>query len=217
MEMELTASPMKTKLERAKTFDMFVSQGDDRDSDLEMILPYQPPGVVRRQVTPIMDRRRHILDLISPVSNLTSLKDSPSTQSEVLSSMPACVPKKLFDELQPTSTQDIVEELMGLCSGQFTGDMDPKLERSQTGLEDELLGLCSGKFVSQPVNLRSLEQDEAQSQPIESPLKCGLKLPSTDDEEEELVQTKAHKKHNKLYFSGEGRPGRSTVICPLCF
>ncbi|XP_033606805.1 claspin isoform X3 [Cryptotermes secundus] len=203
MEMELTASPMKTKLERAKTFDMFVSQGDDRDSDLEMILPYQPPGVVRRQVTPIMDRRRHILDLISPVSNLTSLKDSPSTQSEVLSSMPACVPKKLFDELQPTSTQDIVEELMGLCSGQFTGDMDPKLERSQTGLEDELLGLCSGKFVSQPVNLRSLEQDEAQSQPIESPLKCGLKLPSTDDEEEELVQTKAHKKHNKLYFSDE--------------
>jgi hypothetical protein len=28
-------------------------------------------------------------------------------------------------------------------------------------------------------------------------------LPSTDDEEEELVQTKAHKKHNRLYFSGE--------------
>lgn len=27
--MELTASPMKTKLERAKTFDLFVSQGDD--------------------------------------------------------------------------------------------------------------------------------------------------------------------------------------------
>ncbi|PNF36543.1 hypothetical protein B7P43_G15871 [Cryptotermes secundus] len=31
MEMELTASPMKTKLERAKTFDMFVSQGDDSE------------------------------------------------------------------------------------------------------------------------------------------------------------------------------------------
>jgi hypothetical protein len=29
MKMELTASPRKTKLERAKTFDLFVSQGDD--------------------------------------------------------------------------------------------------------------------------------------------------------------------------------------------
>jgi hypothetical protein len=29
MEMKLAASPRKTKLERAKTFDLFVSQGDD--------------------------------------------------------------------------------------------------------------------------------------------------------------------------------------------
>jgi ribosomal protein L9 len=29
MEMEPTASPRKTKLERTKTFDLFVSQGDD--------------------------------------------------------------------------------------------------------------------------------------------------------------------------------------------
>jgi hypothetical protein len=36
-------------------------------------------------------------------------------------------------------------------------------------------------------------------------------LPSTDDEEEELVQTKARKKHNKLDFSGEGLAGL------LCF
>jgi hypothetical protein len=102
--------------------------------------------MVRRQVTPIVDRRRHILDLISPVSNLTSLRDSPSTQvrsvtcsvklfrlrhsgylnlnilfqSEVLSSTPG-IPKKLFGELEPTSTQDNMEELLGLCSGQFTG------------------------------------------------------------------------------------------------
>jgi hypothetical protein len=113
------------------------------------------------------------------------------------------MPKKLFSELEPTSTQDNMEELLGLCSGRFTGLytshvragrvgtvlavvltatvccltgdmgrlMDPALERSRTGLEDELLGLCSGKFISQPVNLRSLEQDEAQSQPTQSPPK----------------------------------------------
>jgi hypothetical protein len=46
------------------------------DSDLEMIPPYQPPGVVRRQVTPVADRKGHILDLISLTPNLTS----PSTQ-----------------------------------------------------------------------------------------------------------------------------------------
>lgn len=54
----------------------------------------------------------------------------------------------------------------------FTGDIgvlvDPAMETSHTGLEEELLGLCSGKFISQPVNLRSLEKDDGQSQPSEN-------------------------------------------------
>jgi hypothetical protein len=38
-------------------------------------------------------------------------------------------------------------------------------------------------------------------------MRYGLMLPSTDDEEEELVQTKAHKKSSKLNFSGKGLAG----------
>ena len=45
-----------------------------------MIPPYQPPGTVRKHITPTVDRRTRILDFISPISNLTSLRDSPSTQ-----------------------------------------------------------------------------------------------------------------------------------------
>ena len=45
-----------------------------------MIPPYQPPGAVRKHITPTVDRKTHILDFISPVSNLTSLRDSTSTQ-----------------------------------------------------------------------------------------------------------------------------------------
>jgi hypothetical protein len=45
-----------------------------------MIPPYQLPGAVRKHVTPTVDRKTRILDFISPVSNLTSLRGSPSTQ-----------------------------------------------------------------------------------------------------------------------------------------
>jgi hypothetical protein len=108
-----------------------------------MIPPYQPPGVVKRQVTPAADHRRNILDLMSPISNLTS----PSTQvrcvtsvkllrdcihplrvsscvpfqSEVLGGTHLGMPQKLFSDVEPTNTQDNMEELLGLCSGQFTG------------------------------------------------------------------------------------------------
>ena len=34
---------------------------------------------------------------------------------------PAGVPKKLFTEPEPANAQDNMDELLGLCSGQFTG------------------------------------------------------------------------------------------------
>lgn len=121
-----------------------------------MIPPYQPPGAVRKHITPTIDRKTHILDFISPVSNLTSLRDSPSTQVSLVTSCcvevfrfcPLCtsveylffqsqllspltgqtcsdtragVPKKLFTEPEPSNPQDNMDELLGLCSGQFTG------------------------------------------------------------------------------------------------
>ncbi|GFG28840.1 hypothetical protein Cfor_00006, partial [Coptotermes formosanus] len=206
LEVTPTASSRKSKLERAKTFDLFAAtQEDGGDSDLEMIPPYQPPGAVRKHITPTEDRKRHILDLISPISNLTSLRDSPSTQVLMCSGTPAGVPKKLFTEPEPSNPQDNMDELLGLCSGRFTGNIgrlvDPVMETSRTGLEAELLGLCSGKFISQPMNVHSLEQDERQSVPTEDSTE--VVLFSTDDEEDEVVQTRTHKKHKKLDFSDE--------------
>jgi hypothetical protein len=102
---------------------------------------------MRRQTTPIVDRKKHILDLISPVSNLMSLRGSPSTQVNLMmnsvemfilcslcyfnvnimlqspltghtfSGTPAGRPKKLFAEPEVSSTQDKMQELLG----QFTG------------------------------------------------------------------------------------------------
>jgi hypothetical protein len=37
------------------------------------------------------------------------------------SGAPVGVPKKLFTELGPSNLQDNMDELLGLCSGQFTG------------------------------------------------------------------------------------------------
>ncbi|XP_021936176.1 claspin isoform X3 [Zootermopsis nevadensis] len=220
IEEALSTSPRKTMLERAKTFDLFASQDGGGDSDLDTIPPYQPHGAMRKQTTPIVDRKKHILDLISPVSNLTSLRDSPSTQSpltgQVFGGTLAGMSKKLFAEPDVPSTQDNMEELLGLCSGQFTGDIgvlvDPTME---TGLEEELLGLCSGKFISQPVNLRSLEKDEERSQPSESPPESALALHSADDEEDEVVEIKARKRHRKLDFSDEESDIESEVTSDL--
>lgn len=42
-------------------------------------------------------------------------------QSEMLSDTTLGMPKNLFSDLEPRSTQDNIEELLGLCSGQFIG------------------------------------------------------------------------------------------------
>ncbi|KAJ4448178.1 hypothetical protein ANN_10191 [Periplaneta americana] len=191
--------------------------------DLAMIPPYQPFDMRKRQATPSVDaednRKSRILDLISPVSNLPSLRSTPSTQSEYPSPLTArtlngtssSTAKKLFTEAEPMNTQDNMDELLGLCSGQFTGSIgrlvDPSMDVNHKGLEDELLGLCSGKFNTQPVNLHSLEQDEGLTQPntqhTESPSKSKQVQPFTDDEEDEVVETRVQKRHKRLDFSDE--------------
>ena len=45
-----------------------------------------------------------------------------------------------------------MSELLGLCSGTFTGTDQPKMKSDEANLErnmSELLGLCSGKFTDQ--------------------------------------------------------------------
>ncbi|XP_072031910.1 uncharacterized protein [Amphiura filiformis] len=77
---------------------------------------------------------------------------------------PKPVAKKLFNSSQPAATPNNMDELLGLCSGQFTGTQEPRasspkgfggtgpfsqitkgLGETQGGM-DELLQLCSGTF-----------------------------------------------------------------------
>ncbi|PSN36115.1 hypothetical protein C0J52_17196 [Blattella germanica] len=148
-----------TRLGKVKTFDIFGSQ------EFDDLTPYQPQ---RLEPTPYSNRnanqKKRIWDFISPERCSQSGESSPVKENIATGSN---MPRKLFTELEPEKSQNM-DELLDLCSGQFSnsvgGLMEKEKAKSRTELEDELVNLCSGKFTTQPA--RSLTQDETLLAPL---------------------------------------------------
>lgn len=222
----------KKRFQRTQTdVDMF-DDSDGWPSDLEANLT-KPDSASQ---TPQSTMKNH--NLISPISQLTALKNpnlvSPITQFSVPKNTPTSSlsfyqdsqknsPNKLFGTASSTVND---EELMDLCSGNFTSPvkslkplMNPLTHPQVT--DSQLLELCSGSFVSQ-VDENSqdikLTLDEASRSPVkyfrgekDSPVKIGksfekmgktMHIISSDDEEENKG-VKRRKKMTKLVLSDE--------------
>ncbi|KAJ9601534.1 hypothetical protein L9F63_000277, partial [Diploptera punctata] len=137
----------RTELERIKTFDIFMTQEDD-----DIIPPYQRLPT-QNQDTFIEHENRHLLELDSSASFI----QTQHTQPEDMSGRNSVT--KLLDKTDVIGTQENMDELVNLCSGQFSDNIknlvDSQRQISQNDLESELVGLCSGKFSTQATNLTS--------------------------------------------------------------